>query len=48
MLAGRNSLTEIAYDLDYSSVAHLSGQFEKITGLSPTTFLRIIEKRNKS
>lgn len=48
MLAGRNSLTEIAYNLDYSSVAHLSGQFKKITGLSPTTFLRIIEKRNKS
>ncbi len=48
MLAGGQSLTEIAYTLDYSSVAHLSGQFKKITGLSPTTFLRIIEKRNTS
>ena len=30
------SLTEIAYRLHYSSVAHLSNQFKKITGLTPT------------
>ena len=30
------NLTEIAYKLNYSSVAHLSGQFKKITGLSPS------------
>lgn len=46
MLDGNMSLTEIAYQLDYSSVAHLSGQFKKTTGLSPTAFLRILEKRN--
>ena len=45
MLEDRYSLTEIAGNLDYSSVAHLSGQFKKVTGLTPTTFLRIIEKR---
>ena len=32
------SLTEIAFRLDYSSVAHLSNQFKKITGLTPTDF----------
>lgn len=40
------SLTEIAFRLDYSSVAHLSGQFKKTTGLTPTAFSRILEKRN--
>ncbi len=39
------TLTEIAYRLNYSSVAHLSAQFKKTTGLTPTTFQRIIEKR---
>lgn len=32
------SLTEIANTLNYSSVAHLSNQFKKITGLSPSHF----------
>lgn len=32
------SLSEIAYETGYSSVAHLSSQFKKITGLTPTTF----------
>lgn len=45
MLLGGISLTEIARKLDYSSVAHLSRQFKKTTGLTPTAFLRIIEKR---
>ena len=45
MLQGGNSLTEIARKLDYSSVAHLSRQFKKTTGLTPTAFLRIISKR---
>ncbi|MDY7394988.1 AraC family transcriptional regulator [Aureibaculum sp. 2210JD6-5] len=39
------TLTEIAYRLKYSSVAHLSGQFKKITGLTPSTFQKIIKKR---
>ena len=41
------TLTEIAYTLNYSSVAHLSGQFKKTTGLTPSTFQRIM-KRKKS
>jgi AraC-like DNA-binding protein len=32
------TLTEIAFRLHYSSVAHLSNQFRKITGLTPTRF----------
>jgi AraC family transcriptional regulator len=32
------NLNEIAYQLNYSSVAHLSAQFKKVTGLTPTQF----------
>ena len=39
------TLTEISYKLNYSSVAHLSGQFKKTTGLTPSMFKRIIERR---
>ncbi len=39
------TLTEIAYKLHYSSVAHLSNQFKKITGLSPTFFKQMKKKR---
>lgn len=35
------SLTEIAYKLHYSSVAHLSAQFKKVTGLTPSFFKKI-------
>jgi AraC-like DNA-binding protein len=39
------TLTEIAYRMHYSSVAHLSNQFKKITGLTPTYYKGIAEKR---
>jgi AraC-like DNA-binding protein len=39
------SLSEIAYKLHYSSVSHLSNQFKKITGLTPTHFKKLINKR---
>ncbi|TKD66033.1 AraC family transcriptional regulator [Flavobacterium sp. ASW18X] len=39
------SLTEVAFELNYSSVAHLSTQFKKTTGLTPSAFQRIIQKR---
>lgn len=39
------NLTEIAYRLHYSSVAHLSNQFKKITGLSPSYFKQLKQKR---
>lgn len=42
------TLTEIAYELNYSSVAHLSTQFKKTTGLTPSSFQRIIEKRKNN
>ena len=32
------SLSEIAFKLNYSSVAHLSGQFKRVTGLTPSQF----------
>ncbi|HUH48184.1 MAG TPA: AraC family transcriptional regulator [Arenibacter sp.] len=41
------TLTEIAYKLNYSSVAHLSAQFKKTTGLTPSSFQRILEKRKE-
>ncbi|GAA4431562.1 hypothetical protein GCM10023188_19230 [Pontibacter saemangeumensis] len=39
------SLTEIAHRLHYSSVAHLSSQFKKVTGLSPSFYRHLKEKR---
>jgi len=39
------NLTEISYKLHYSSVAHLSNQFKKVTGLSPTQFKQLKDKR---
>ncbi|MBP7398397.1 MAG: helix-turn-helix transcriptional regulator [Chitinophagales bacterium] len=39
------NLTEISYKLDYSSVAHLSNQFKKITGLTPSFYKQLKQKR---
>lgn len=39
------TLTEISFKLHYSSVAHLSGQFKKTTGLTPSAFQKIIRLR---
>ena len=41
------TLTEIAYKLNYSSVAHLSTQFKNITGITPSAFQRIVKKRRE-
>ncbi|RRO17183.1 helix-turn-helix domain-containing protein [Flavobacteriaceae bacterium 14752] len=41
-------LTEIAYRLHYSSVAHLSNQFKKVTGQSPSFYKKIGQKRKKN
>ena len=38
LLCNQMTLTEIAYQLNYSSVAHLSFQFKKVTGLTPSQF----------
>jgi len=42
------NLTAIAYKLHYSSVAHLSNQFKKITGLSPSFFKKLKQKRDEN
>jgi AraC-like DNA-binding protein len=39
------NLTEIAYQMHYSSVAHLSAQFKKVTGLTPSHFKQLKSKR---
>jgi AraC-like DNA-binding protein len=39
------NLTEISYRLHYSSVAHLSNQFKKVTGLSPSFYKQLKQKR---
>ncbi|WP_225034808.1 AraC family transcriptional regulator [Winogradskyella sp. SM1960] len=41
------SLSEIAFRLNYSSVAYLSNQFKKVTGLSPSHFKNIRKDRRK-
>ena len=39
------NLTEISYKLQYSSVAHLSNQFKKVTGMSASEFMNLKNKR---
>lgn len=39
------TLTEISFKMHYSSVAHLSSQFKKVTGLTPTHFRQLKNKR---
>ena len=41
------SLSEIAYKLGYSSVAHLSNQFKKVTGLTPSYFKKVGQLKRK-
>ena len=45
LLYNELNLTEISYKLHYSSVAHLSNQFKKVTGLSPSFFKKIGKQR---
>jgi len=42
------NLTEISYKLHYSSVAHLSNQFKKITGVTPSFYKKMKLKRNRN
>ncbi|MFZ6051306.1 helix-turn-helix domain-containing protein [Halocola ammonii] len=42
------NLTEISYMLHYSSVGHLSNQFKKVTGLSPTFYKKLGIKRKQN
>jgi PAS domain S-box-containing protein len=45
MIYDELSISEIAWKMNYSSVSHLSNQFKKVTGLSPTHFKQLKEKR---
>lgn len=42
------NLTEISYKMNYSSVSHLSTQFKKVTGLTPTFFKNLKNKKRNS
>ena len=43
-----HNLTEIAWRMNYSSVAHLSNQFKKVTGLTPSHFKQLKDKRRST
>jgi AraC-like DNA-binding protein len=48
IIYGELNLTEIAWKMNYSSVGHLSNQFKKVTGLSPSHFKQLKDKRRTS
>lgn len=41
------TFSQIAFNLDYSSVAYLSNQFKKVTGMTPTQFKNTVSKNRK-
>lgn len=45
IIYGELNVTEIAWKMGYSSVAHLSSQFKKVTGLIPSHFKQLKDKR---
>jgi AraC-like DNA-binding protein len=45
IIYGEMNITEIANKMNYSSVAHLSSQFKKVTGLSPSHFKQLKDKK---
>jgi len=47
IIYGELNITEIASKMNYSSVAHLSNQFKKVTGLSPSHFKNLKNKIRK-
>jgi len=48
LIYDEQSLKEIAWQLGYSSVQHLSNQFKKVTGLSPSHFKKLKDKKRKA
>ena len=48
LIYGEKTLSEIAFELDYSSTAHLSSQFKKITGLTPSYFKKVGTVKRKA
>ena len=47
LVYGELTLNEISYQLGYSSVQHLSNQFKKVTGLTPSHFKKVKENKRK-
>jgi AraC-like DNA-binding protein len=45
IIYGELNISEIAWKMNYSSVAHLSNQFKKMTGLSPSHFKQLKDKK---
>ncbi len=45
IIYGELNITEIAWKMNYSSVSHLSNQFKKVTGLTPSHFKKLKDKR---
>ena len=45
IIYGEINISEIAWKMNYSSIAHLSNQFKKVTGLSPSHFKKLKDKR---
>ena len=48
LVYGELNLSEISFRLGYSSVAHISAQFKKITGLTPSHFKKLGNPQRKS
>lgn len=48
LVYSEENLSEIAWRMGYSSIAHLSGQFKKVTGLTPSYFKNLGEQKRKS
>jgi AraC family transcriptional regulator len=48
LVYGQKTLSEIAFELQYSSTAHLSSQFKKVTGLTPSHFKEVGAAKRKS
>lgn len=47
IIYGELNISEIAWEMNYSSVAHLSNQFKKMTGLSPSHFRQLKQKNRR-
>ena len=48
LMYGELNISEISYKMNYSSTAHLSTQFKKVTGMTPTYFKQLKDKRRNS
>lgn len=47
LMQGSMTLGDVAHDLDYSSVAHLSRQFKNVTGLTVSQYLKLVSNRKE-